>query len=211
MSLICVYDTETTGFPLWKDPSDHPDQPHIVELAALLVDTDSREVVGKFHDLIRPDGWAWTNDSEAFAVHGITMEHALEFGIGERDALQQFRDLHDRAELRVGFNESFDARICRIGFKRYFPIEVAEAFKAAPKSCAMWEARPICQIPHSGNRKGLKLPKLSEACDFFGIVHEGAHSALGDATATNAVWWAIQDHLAALPAVDSSAPIPLGL
>ena len=30
---LLMFDTETTGLPLWKDPSDHPDQPHLVQLA----------------------------------------------------------------------------------------------------------------------------------------------------------------------------------
>lgn len=42
MSLLCFWDTETQFLPLWKEPSEHPDQPHIVELAAVLVDTQTR-------------------------------------------------------------------------------------------------------------------------------------------------------------------------
>jgi hypothetical protein len=35
MKPLMPYDTETTGLPLFEQPSDHPDQPHIVQLAAL--------------------------------------------------------------------------------------------------------------------------------------------------------------------------------
>lgn len=33
-----VYDTETTGLPLFSQPSEDPRQPHIVQLAAIVVD-----------------------------------------------------------------------------------------------------------------------------------------------------------------------------
>lgn len=35
---IHVMDCETTGLPLFKEPSEDPRQPHIVELAAMLID-----------------------------------------------------------------------------------------------------------------------------------------------------------------------------
>ena len=38
MKLAIFYDTETTGIPLFSEPSEHPGQPHIVQLAACLVD-----------------------------------------------------------------------------------------------------------------------------------------------------------------------------
>lgn len=55
--MILVYDTETTGLPDWQQPSEAPQQPHIVELAALLYDTDTCELVDSMHTLVRPDGW----------------------------------------------------------------------------------------------------------------------------------------------------------
>lgn len=41
MKTALFYDTETTGLPL----SEHPDQPHIVQLAAILVDLDTRREI----------------------------------------------------------------------------------------------------------------------------------------------------------------------
>ena len=38
MNLALFYDTETTGLPDFKAPSEAQHQPHIVQLAALLVD-----------------------------------------------------------------------------------------------------------------------------------------------------------------------------
>mgnify|MGYP000116575521 FL=1 len=45
MNRVVFFDTETSGLPLFKLPSEHPDQPHIVQLGACLVDIDTRKVL----------------------------------------------------------------------------------------------------------------------------------------------------------------------
>ena len=74
-----IYDTETTGLPDWNQPSEAPQQPHLVEIAALLFDGTTE--IEAFHTLVRPDGWNWDADNEAFKTHGITAER-LEGPIG---------------------------------------------------------------------------------------------------------------------------------
>ena len=56
MPLIFVYDTETTGIPLFDQPSDDPRQPHIVEVAAGLFDMETGARFGEYHAIVRPDG-----------------------------------------------------------------------------------------------------------------------------------------------------------
>jgi DNA polymerase III epsilon subunit-like protein len=82
--LLNVFDTETTGFPLFKEPSDDPRQPHLVDIAALLHD-ELGNLVDSFEAIIRPDGW--TIPDEAAAIHGITNEMAMDMGIPEAEAL----------------------------------------------------------------------------------------------------------------------------
>ena len=45
MNTAIFFDTETTGLPLFKEHSEHPSQPHIVQLAACLVDLDTRKTI----------------------------------------------------------------------------------------------------------------------------------------------------------------------
>ena len=40
MNLITPYDTETTGLPLFRDPSDDPRQPHLVDICILAYNDD---------------------------------------------------------------------------------------------------------------------------------------------------------------------------
>jgi DNA polymerase III subunit epsilon len=204
--LLLCFDTETTGLPLWKEPSEHPDQPHIVELAAVLVDSETREEVERLSVVIRPDGWEIP--AETTAIHGITNEYAAAEGIDEKEAVERFLTLHARADVRIGFNESFDARILRIGMKRFLGDAIADEFKQKPKVCAMWESKPLCAIPQPGKRSGHKLPTLGEAfLHLTGEAYHDAHRALSDVQATLAVYWALCDRLGAPPEPRAPAPV----
>lgn len=190
--LILVYDTETTGLPLWNDPSEDPRQPRIVELAASLVDTKTRQTVESFDCLVRPDGWEIP--AEASAIHGITTERALADGVPEQSMLDTFLAMWRRSDSRVGHNESFDARMFRIAIKRAWAPEIAEPiaeqFKLAQTYCTMRKSTPILRLP---GPRGLKWPKLTEAyAHFFGRELVGAHSARGDVDATIQVYFALQ-------------------
>jgi DNA polymerase III subunit epsilon len=184
--LLLPYDSETNELPLWKEPSESPDQPHFVQLAATLVDPVSRQITEQMNVIIKPDGW--TIPEELSALHGITFERAMDEGIAEVDALNQFLDMWERCSLRIGFNVSFDDRMIRIALKRYKDDELAERFKASPKSCMMWESKPFTKLPKNKN------PKLSEAYShFFGEELQGAHDAMVDTLACTRIYWAIQD------------------
>lgn len=194
-NLILFYDSETTGLPLWKEPSGDPRQPHLVQLAALLVDEDSRQVVETLDLLVKPDGWTIPDD--VVAIHGITTEHAFEHGVPEADALTQFLALHELAAERVAHVESFDARMVRIALKRYRDDAAADAWKAAPARCTAKMSSPICQLPlkKASPWSKWKTPKLTEAYRFFtGSDMAGAHSAMADTQGCMAVFFAVLDH-----------------
>lgn len=195
-----VYDTETTGFPIFSEPSSDPRQPHIVQLGALLVDLDTREVIDGLDVIVRPDGW--DIPPQASDVHGITTEFALEHGIPERDALGMLISMWRSAPgiQRIGFNEGFDARIARIGLFRHFDEQLADEWKAGPAHDVMKFVTPICKLPPTAkmvaSRRGgqWKSPKLTEAHEhFFGKPLVGAHSALIDAAATMRIHFHVED------------------
>lgn len=218
---ILSFDTETTGLPDWSQPSESPQQPHLVEIAAILFDDDGAEIES-FHALVQPDGWEWDADNEAFKTHGITVEQCMADGIKEPEAVAQFLALHARADMRVAHNESFDARILRIALKRYGDGDstyadppgdtprwyaytqderdaIADAFKAAPKYCTCNAAKPIMKPPPTERmlanprfRNSHKPPNLQEAHKhFLGSEFDGAHSALADARACARVYFAM--------------------
>ena len=191
------YDTETSGLPKFGMPSEHPDQPHIVQLAATLVDLDPREIVASLDLIVRPDGW--TIPDEVAAVHGITTEHAVAVGVPESLALSMFLELW-RGRTRIAHNEQFDARIVRIAQHRAGELEAdLEAWKNGAAECTARLATPIVKAPPTAKmlaagRTHYKTANLGEAVQFFtGKPLENAHSAMADVLGCMAVYFAIQD------------------
>jgi len=191
LNLALFYDTETTGLPLYKEPSCHPDQPHIVQLAANLVDLGTRSTIASMDVIVKPDGW--TIPEQVTAIHGITTEHAMDVGIPEEMAIAMLMALWGE-RLRVGHNEAFDARIVRIAQSRFGKSESEMAlWKSGTAECTCQLARPHTKLAKN------KLPKLAEAYQHFtGKALEGAHGAKADVQGCIAVYFGIKDITAIL-------------
>lgn len=190
MNAKVFMDSETTGLPLWSEPSESEGQPHIVQLAAIMVDMDTKETLKSMDVIVKPENWVIL--PEMTAIHGITQEQAMDVGISEKLAVDMLIDLiGDRT--RIGHNQSFDARIVRIALKRYYPDgedgtnEVADKWKAGLAECTAQLSRPICALPRN------KIPTLTEAyTHFFGKPFENAHNAMADVMACRDVYFAVK-------------------
>ncbi len=181
MNLAIVFDTETTDIVDWKKPSEAEHQPHIVQLAANLVDIDSQKVIQSMDVIIKPEGW--TSNKEAFDKHGITTEYALDVGIPEKMAVEMFLALW-AGRTRVAHNTTFDNRIIRIATKRYCSDEVVDAWHTGDYFCTMINARKVMPIS--------KPPTLSEAyLHFTGKDLQDAHTALADTNACMDIYFAL--------------------
>lgn len=181
MKTILFYDTETQGLPVWKEPSDSVNQPHLVQLGAVLVDANTQKVISSMDVIIKPDGWVIPD--EVAAIHGITTEIALEVGIPEKLALEMFLAMRGESE-RVAFNKTFDQRIIRIAAKRYLDEPAQEKWAVKEDHhCAMRMARADM---------GGKQPKLIEAYKHYtGKELVDAHSAMADTKACMDVYFGV--------------------
>lgn len=198
------YDTETSGLPLYRDPSEDPRQPHVVDLAMILTDADGG-IVSQFESLIRPDGWVIPQETSD--IHGITTETALAQGQPEELVVAKFLETQALAACRVGHNEAFDQRMLRIAIKRFGGRtqeerdNIADLFKARPRFCTMNNSKPIMKLPPTArmNKSWFKPPKLAEAYAFFfpGETIDGAHRAMADARATMRVFFALKARMEA--------------
>lgn len=189
--IILAYDTETTGLPSWKEPSESDNQPHLVQLAALVADTDTRQVIASIDLIVKPDGW--TIPDEVAEIHGITTEYALEHGVPESEVYRTFMSLWN-GRHRIAHNRTFDQRILRIAGHRFGTEAELEAWAEKDNhDCTMIMSRPICQIPNVG-KAGIKAPNLAEAYKHFtGKDLVNAHTAMADTKACLDVYFGLLD------------------
>jgi len=170
---ILFFDTETTGLPLWREPSDDPKQPHIVDIAVDLV-TDGQEVLESY-DAIINNGVDIPED--VAEIHGITTEIAADQGVEPAEAHDNFMGMVAKADLISGYNVNFDIRMVRMmaakltGEKWTNPLE---------KYCTMYKS-----MPHTGER--LTLGKTYR--HFFDEEFQDAHRARPDCDAARRIYF----------------------
>ncbi|WP_431276226.1 3'-5' exonuclease [Variovorax ureilyticus] len=198
MKTFLAFDTETNGLPLFKEPSEDPRQPHIVQLGAVLVDLDTRKEIASLDVIVKPEGWAIPDD--VAAIHGITTEHAQAVGIPESLAVEMLLELHRQADFLLAHNASFDQRIVRIACKRFFDDVTVEEWKAARAECTQLMSTPILKLPPTAKMRAAgrfhhKSANLGEAYEFFtGKPLENAHSAIADVRGCIEVYFGAQEH-----------------
>lgn len=182
--MILVFDTETSGLTQPTLPADHPAQPHLVQLGAILATEDGREVC-VVELIVRPDGWSIPE--QAARVHGITTEVAHDVGVPLATVMSVFLNLRARASELVAFNMDFDELVMRAAVAR---LGKTPSHPGPDKrTCAMRMAAPIMELPPTARMIAagfdkFKPPNLMEAHEFFvGERFAGSHSALADARA----------------------------
>lgn len=197
-----AFDTETTGLPLFHDPSDDPRQPHLIQLAAILVD-DAGNEIDTYSTIVKPGAGA-VMEPKAFEAHGISLERAHDEGVPGKDAAERFLAMVEQAMLIIGHNVSFDVRIMRIHAARFLG---AKWDNPLPAFCTMRKATNIIKLPPTDAMKRAgrfysKPPKLEECIKhFFNEPLEGAHDALIDVRASLRVFNHLVNSLGvALPA-----------
>ena len=178
-----VFDTETTGLPLWREPSDNPGQPHIVDLSAELWDGDV--LIENLDCVINP---GVPIPPEMTAIHGITDEMAAQ-GMSKSDAVSAFMKMVAKADVIVGHNVSFDIRMMRIEAARV----LGEKWEPVqPTFCTMRKSTNHCKIISERARhpEDWKWPKLGEAMKhFFDEDFADAHRAKPDCEAARRIYF----------------------
>jgi DNA polymerase-3 subunit epsilon len=187
--VIFFFDTETTGKADFRAPAGAKHQPHIVQIAGLLIDECDWSERGSFSYVIKPDGY--DIPSEASNIHGITTEMAAKYGVSVHVALSAFDEFKRLSALRVAHNIAFDDLVVSAAFQR--ATQCVGTLVGYDSFCTMLAMTPICKFP--GNYGDYKWPKLQEAYRHaFGTEFQGAHDALADVRACSEVYRWMRDN-----------------
>lgn len=207
MTYIFCWDTETDDLPIWKSPSEHPDQPFIVSIAMLKLDLETLEEIDSFYAILKPPAGRTINETnEAFKAHGITNERAQAEGRERDPVIRLYAQKRRECRSSLAHNASFDVRMMRIELLRLGAskdeIDAIEA--TSPQLCTMKLATPVLNIPATTKMQKAGFggkPKNASLADclryLFKEEDEGAHNALADARACARVYRRLMDMAAA--------------
>lgn len=177
-----VFDTETTGLFLYRDketgepvPADDPRQPRMASFAAILAD-DAGNEISRHSFFIKPDGWT-VDGTYAAEVNGLTDDFLNENGVPVSDVLDLYEEWISAGIIATAFNAQFDCKMMRAEFRHAGRDDM---FEQTRNTCLM---RSLAPYKDEGLCIKRGYVKLSEACEYFGIVNEDAHDATSDAFA----------------------------
>lgn len=166
------FDTETTG-TIPKIVPSLPHCPHIVQLAALLVDAEGKDLMS-MNAIIKPE--EWQIPVEASNVHGITTTTAIECGLSGKTVMAFFSQMLRKADQVVAHNFAFDNQMVGFEMQR---LDAPNVIAEKAWYCTMLGSKNIVKIP--GLYQDFKWPKLMESYKhFFNEEFDGAHDALAD-------------------------------
>lgn len=183
---VLVFDTETTGLPQDNQASfyDSAKWPHIIQLSYIMYDTETKEIIEYCDRIVKLDDTVEISP-ESIAVHKITRERSKSEGIPIYQALKEFVNSLQWADVVVGHNIMFDKRIITVelyrnGMKNCF----YKNGRAIPEYCTMKRTTELCAIPKVNKKTGEtynKYPTLSELHNvLFYSIPKGTHNAIAD-------------------------------
>lgn len=189
MPKYCIFDTETTGLFLFKDPdtgapipADDPRQPRLAHFNAILVNEDLEEE-DEIDLFVKPDGWEMPQgEDSAGAVNGLTTQFLQDNGTPIAAVLDLYSNLVQSGYIVVAYNAQFDCKMMRGELRR---AGRPDLFDATPNICAMRAAMAL-GVKKAGGGRG--FPKLTDCAAHLGLVIDDAHSAKGDTRATLALF-----------------------
>jgi DNA polymerase III subunit epsilon len=180
--VILFFDTETDGLVKRDLPHDHPWQPFLLQLGAVLCEEDGTERAAI--ELLVASTQAVP--STATKVHGITPDILRRGGVRPEVACAMFANLARMANRVAAYQLDFDERVMSAAFARIgrvmdLPMERVCVAETAER---VFKMPPTARMMETGYGDKNKKPSLSEAYMMaFAEDLVGAHSALVDARA----------------------------
>lgn len=183
------FDTETSDFIQSDLPASDPRQPHLLQYAGMLLDSDRDWAeIAAAHFIVKPDTKEFTVAPSAEKAHGISKSKAMEQGVPHIIAVLTHCNLRSLAQGSVAHNIVFDrlvmdAAIHRTGRQSSLPKPKYE-YCTKDLSENYVKLPPTPRMIQAGRGKQFKSPTLTELHQhLFGEGFDGAHSALEDVRA----------------------------
>ena len=172
---ILIFDTETTS--LYEDnlPPGDPDQPGIVQLAAIGLNNELgfNKDMFKFSAILNPFK---PSTQGAIKVHGYTNEFVEEHGFNYKESFEYFESIIEEHNLIVGHNIEFDVNV-------YY----SECIRMGMKTCIK-EKKTFCTMRSNYDiyQRCLKLGTVYKY--YTGHTIQNAHDAYADVEATKLIF-----------------------
>lgn len=202
---VMIFDVKTNADLLFEKPSDDPRQPHIVHYAAVLIDSETGEIIDREHAYVLPDGWSVADN--VLARHGVTTEYAETHGVSERMAVTAYDMMVSKADRVAAHFVDFHLRAMRTAMLRSgMPrAEVDARAKTVNKYDIMRMATPLCKLPPTEKQMARGVEAFKQP-----TMQEVAYILLGEefpdvADANVSVNTAMKLYLALNPIVQSAA------
>ena len=170
MSLLLIFDTETTGFKYGSN---------ITQMAFMLVN-EAGDIKDSYSSIIKPEGWEVPKE-QFFIDNNMSTERCEAEGEPIYDVLRKFQALLKVCDYKVAHNLAFDNRM--VLYEQQRKKITHQLFQYKKGICTMRSSTNLCQIPKSNG--GLKQPNLEELHKFlFHRNFKDSHDALADVIAT---------------------------
>lgn len=190
MTLALVWDTETTNL-VRKDISlYHPDQPHLVQIAGVLIDSATGQEHSCMNFIVKPT-FEGPMPQKSKDAHGFSRENCELMGVDLKVAVAAFTNLRAVADELVAHNHVFDRQIIEIALNRCKASPKHPGPSGGMQVCTMNEnvtkfvgLPPTQRMRENGYGDKNKPPSLKELHEFlFGEGFSGAHNAMNDVRA----------------------------
>ena len=183
---VLVFDTETTGLPIGYNPSitETEKWPHILQISFILYDDDTNAILEIKDNIISIDNSIEISE-KSIEIHGLTRTKCNKKGIMIKDALIEFNNALQKADLVVGHNISFDKRVVMVEcIRQNMPQYFTRFGYRKPEYCTMKMNTELCAIEKINVKTGekyFKYPNLSELHEkLFGNNPKGTHDSMAD-------------------------------
>jgi DNA polymerase III alpha subunit (gram-positive type) len=175
---ILIFDTETTGLPNNKHDRLCPiNQPHIIQLGAVLIDYESSSILHKINTLVIPHPKAVFN-AKAMEVNKIDIDTIYTLGRETLPVMRELRDVVRQADVVGAYNLQFDKRLVDTCSER-----LSDEFIDAPVLGDGVTPMQHCVMDQTTNFFGFRHKLGSVYQKLFDKEIEGAHDAFIDALA----------------------------